>query len=226
MYNNYHMMKAVIFDMDGVIVDSEPLHISHLHEFLIKIGVTKPQRFQGNLKGVNAHDTWTMLIEEFDLDHEISELVTESRQSYISYLESLPKLPSIPGAVDFIKYTHSKGYKLALASSAGPKRIELFLNKLKLQSYFQVIVSGDDVDRSKPAPDIFLLAAKNLKIKPCNCVVVEDAENGVRAALSAGMKCIAYGGSSHNTDNLSDADIVIKDFKVLIKALKYGTLPV
>ena len=212
--------------MDGVIVDSEPLHILHLHQFLIDIGVSDPQRFKGDLKGVNTHDTWRMLIEEFNLDREIDDLVERSRQSYVNYLEALPALPYIPGAVDLIKYTSKKGYKLAIASSAAPKRIELFLEKLKIRKYFEVVVSGDDVKHSKPAPDIFLAAATRLGAKPEDCVVVEDANNGVRAAVAAGMKCIAYQGSPHNTDDLSAADMVVKDFKALTKSLKTGQLPV
>ncbi|MEK7152450.1 MAG: HAD family phosphatase [Patescibacteria group bacterium] len=218
-------MKAAIFDMDGVIVDSEPLHMQHLHEFLRGMGVDRPQEFETSLKGVSANDTWKMLIEAFNLEYEINDLVTRSRQSYVSYLESLPALPVIPGAADFIKYTSKKGYRLALASSAAPKRIELFLQKLKLRQYFETIVSGDDIEHSKPAPDIFLLAAKKLGMQPRDCVVVEDAWNGVQAARAAGMKCIAYGGSVHNTDDLSAADIVVKDFKAFVKALKTGLLP-
>ena len=88
------------------------------------------------------------------------------------------------------------------------------------------MVSGDDVEHSKPAPDIFLEAATRLGVKPKDCVVVEDANNGLRAAIAAGMKCIAYSGSTHNTDDLSAADVVVKDFKALTKALKTGELPV
>lgn len=212
--------------MDGVIVDSEPLHIEHLHKFLLTIGVPEPQKFTGNLKGVSATDTWRLLIQEFDLPQDVDVLVKNSRQSYIDYLNELPNLPSIPGSVDFIKYIHDKGYKLALASSAAPARIQMFLKKLKLEKYFQTVVSGDDVDHSKPDPDIFLLAAERLGVKPRDCVVVEDATNGVQAASRAGMKCIAYAGSIHNDDDLSSADLIVKDFGALTKALKTGALPV
>jgi HAD superfamily hydrolase (TIGR01509 family) len=220
------MKKAVIFDMDGVIVDSEPLHALHLQKFLIQLGVREPQRFKTNIKGVNATQTWTMLRDEFGLDYEIEELVMQSRESYVSYLETLPHLPCIPGAVELITFLHDAGYRLALASSAAPKRIELFLRKLRLRNCFQAVVCGDDVARSKPAPDIFLLAAKKLRAKPSNCVVIEDANNGVRAAKAAGMKCIAYAGSPHNTDDVSEADIILKDFRALTNSLKHGALPV
>lgn len=219
-------MQAVIFDMDGVIVDSEPIHAQHLEDFLLTIGVNQPELLQVSLKGVSARDTSAILIETFSLEYEVEELVTLSRQAYMDHLNSLEEIPSIPGAVMFIKYLAKSGYRLALASSASPMRINMFLTKLGIKSYFSVITSGDDVERSKPAPDIFLLTARRLGIQPGDCVVVEDAQNGVRAAKDAGMKCIAYGGSAHNTDDLLAADLVVKDFVALVKALKTGKLPV
>lgn len=219
-------MKAVIFDMDGVIVDSEPLYEQHLQAFLGSLGVSQPELLEVSLKGVSSRDTGKLLIETFQLEYEIEEFITISRKAYLEHLNSLDNLPAIPGVVQFVKYLHKSGYSLALASSASAKRIDLFLTKLKLKRYFPVIVCGDDVERSKPAPDIFLLAAKKLGAKPADCVVVEDAQNGVRAAKAAGMKCIAYAGSEHNTDDLSEADVTIKDFGALTKSLKNQTLPV
>lgn len=219
-------MKAVIFDMDGVIVDSEPLYAQHLDAFLIKIGVSQPELLQVSLKGVSSRDTSALLIKTFSLEYEIEELITISRKAYLDHLNALEEIPSIPGAIEFVKHIAQMNYKIALASSASPTRINLFLTKLGLNSYFPVIASGDDVERSKPAPDIFLLAAKKLNVQPRDCVVIEDAENGVIAAKAAGMKCIAYAGSDHNTDDLSAADLIIKDFSALTKSLKNQTLPV
>lgn len=219
-------MKAVIFDMDGVIVDSEPLYEQHLQAFLVKLGVSEPELLEVNLKGVSSRDTSKLLIKTFQLEYEVDELVTVSRKAYLDHINSLEKLPSIPGAVEFVKHLSKSGFSLALASSASAKRIDLFLTKLGLKLYFPVIACGDDVNRSKPAPDIFLLAAQKLGVKPANCIVVEDAQNGVRAAKAAGMKCIAYAGSDHNSDDLSEADLVVKDFKALTRSLKNQTLPV
>lgn len=219
-------MKAVIFDMDGVLVDSEPLYEQHLQAFLVKLGVSQPELLEVNLKGVSSRDTSKLLIETFRLEYEIEEFITISRKAYLEHLNSLEELPAIPGVTQFVKYLHKSGYSLALASSASARRIDLFLTKLGLKRYFPVIACGDDVERSKPAPDIFLLAAKKLGVKPQDCVVVEDARNGVQAAKAAGMKCIAYAGSEHNTDDLSEADAVIKDFAALTKSLKQHTLPV
>ncbi len=219
-------MLTIIFDMDGVIVDTEPLHIQHLHGYLRKIGVVEPESFKRSLKGVSARDTWQMLIENFDLEDDLETLIQDSRESYIDYLESLDTLPVIPGVVQLVKTLHSKGYRLALGSSAAPKRIELFLHKLSLQKYFERIVSGDDVKKSKPAPDIFLKAAQLMQVKPSDCVVIEDANNGIAAARAAGMKCIAYGGSVHNSDDLAQADLIVKDFKTLANSIERGGLPV
>jgi HAD superfamily hydrolase (TIGR01509 family) len=218
--------KAVIFDMDGVIVDSEPLAAAHTNQFLLSLGVKDPSLFTGNIKGRNSHDVWSLYIETFNLPHDLQELKTRSRQSYLDYLAALPELPEIPGAIEFIKYCHGKHYKLAIASGASLERITIFLERLSIREYFDVVVNGDDIQQSKPAPEIFLLAAERLSVKPADCVVVEDAENGVRAAKAAGMKCIAYFGSDHNTDDLLAADLVVNDFHALVGGLKTGSLPV
>lgn len=219
-------MKGVIFDMDGVLVDSEPIYEEHLRLFFIEMGIKDPSRLKHNLKGVSAHNTSRILIETFALDYTVEELTAVSRKAYLKHLENIKELPSIPGSVQFVKSLAATGHPLALASSASPHRINMFLTKLNIKDYFSIILSGDDVEHSKPAPDIFLLAAEGLGLNPSDCVVIEDAENGVRAAKSAGMKCIAYGGSEHNTDNLLGADIIVKDFDKLVAALKPGMLPV
>jgi HAD superfamily hydrolase (TIGR01509 family) len=212
-----------IFDMDGVIVDSEPLSDQHLLHFLAEIG-KEPQSLQASYRGLNIHAFINQLIKELKLEHDAQVLAKQYRASYLKYLNSLSKLPEIPGAVELIKYLHQEGAKLSLASSAGPKRIELFLSRLRLKKYFPVIICGDDVVHSKPAPDIFLLAAKKMSVNPRECIVIEDSRNGVLAAKDAGMKCIAYGGSAHNKEDLSDADTIIRDFTVLIEQLKSKAL--
>lgn len=219
-------MQAVIFDMDGVLIDSEPLHRRHIEIFLVSLGVDDPARLMHNLQGLSSRRTSELIIEVFGLEYSVDELTDLSRKAYLAYLQSLPEVPSVAGAVAFVKSLEKAGHPLALASSASAKRIDLFLTRLGLKKYFDVVVCGDDVQRSKPEPDIFLLAANKLGVEPANCVVVEDAEHGVMAAKAAGMKCIAYGGAEHNTDNLLDADIIIKDFDRFVAALRPGKLPV
>ncbi|QQS19433.1 HAD family phosphatase [Candidatus Saccharibacteria bacterium] len=219
-------MQAVIFDMDGVLIDSEPIFEQHLQVFLLSLGIEDPSKLTHNLKGVSSKNVSRLIIETFELDYQVDELIALSRKAYMQHLNNLSALPSIPGAVKLVKSLAAAGHPLALASSASAARIDLFLKKLGLKRYFPVIACGDDVEHSKPAPDIFLLAAARLGVDPANCVVVEDAENGVQAAKTAGMKCIAYGGSEHNSDNLLAADIVVKDFERFVDALRPGKLPV
>lgn len=109
----------------------------------------------------------------------------------------------------------NKNLKLAVASSASPKRIETLLSLCKIQHFFEVIVGGDHVEKSKPAPDIYLKASDLLGISPKNCIVIEDAKNGVMAGKNAGMKVVGFKGFLHNKQDLSCADIIIKNFSEL-----------
>ena len=219
--------KAIIFDLDGVIVDTEPLNKICMFEFLATLGVKGPRTFPENLQGLNTKAYWTRVKDEYNLQQPIAELIQRWRPYYISYLSSLDQIPVISGIPELIDYFLSSSYQLAIASSANPKRIKLILDKVQLAHPFNAIIDGDAYAESKPAPDCFLLAAKRLGVEPVECIVIEDSTNGVRAAKAAHMRCIGYGGSDHNTDDLSLADIVIHDFTHLAQSLRAGnSLPI
>lgn len=131
-----------------------------------------------------------------------------------SYLEFLKKsnLNSIPGVAELIQYLLDKNIKIAVASSASLKRIKTLLEIIKLSDEFEIIISADDIKNSKPHPEIYLIAAKTLGMNPKDCIAIEDATNGVKSAKAAGMKVIGYAGSSHNTQDLSEANLIINDF--------------
>jgi len=216
------MIKAVIFDMDGVIVDTEPLNKQSAREFLITLGVDDPHPLDANLQGLNTQAYWTAMKAGYGLELSVEELAKRWRPYYLSYLASLDQIPVIAGIPELIDYLMSAHYQLAIASSANPMRIKLILDKIRLQHPFSVIVDGDSYKESKPAPDCFLLAAQKLGVTPEESIVIEDSTNGVAAAKAANIRCIGYGGSDHNGDDLSQADVVIKDFKRLAQSLQAG----
>jgi beta-phosphoglucomutase len=216
------MIKAVIFDLDGVIVDTEPLNKECQHEFIIKLGVKDPQPLQVNLQGLNTKAYWTAMKTGYDLTLSVEELARLWRPYYLSFLESLETIPIIPGIPELIDYLVTHEYGLAIASSANPMRIKLILDKIKLEHSFPIIVDGDSYEHSKPAPDCFLLAAEQLGVAPQDCIVIEDSTNGVQAANAAHIRCIGYAGSDHNEDDLSTADVIITDFKSLAQSLQTG----
>jgi HAD superfamily hydrolase (TIGR01509 family) len=217
-----NIAKAIIFDLDGVIVDTEPLNKICMSEFLVTLGLKNPGELPANLQGLNTKAYWTLVKSEYGLNTPIEEIVVRWRPYYLAYLSSLDQIPVIPGIPELIECLQSANYHLAIASSANPKRIKLILDKTGLAHPFSVIVDGDSYKQSKPAPDCFLLAAKRLGMAPEDCIVIEDSNNGVQAAKAANIRCIGYGGSAHNNDDLSQADVVITDFTHLLRSLRSG----
>jgi HAD superfamily hydrolase (TIGR01509 family) len=215
-------MEAVIFDLDGVIVDTEPLSKQHERDFLRGLGVKQLRKLDTNLQGLNARAYWAVLKDAYELDQSVEELVTLWRPSYVAYLDSLEQIPVIAGVEQLIQQLAISNYPLAIASSANPKRVTLILDKTDLKKYFSVIITGDDTSKSKPAPDTFLLAAKRLGVSPVDCLVIEDSTNGILAAKAAGMQCVAYAGSAHNSDDLSAADVIVTDFYEFARHLHQG----
>jgi HAD superfamily hydrolase (TIGR01509 family) len=215
-------MNAIIFDMDGVIVDSEPLNDMHTKGHLIELGADLVARPYQSRSGMNARETWELLKAEYELEHEVEYLVQRSRQRYMEFLDTLEEIPIVDGVRELLSALKRAKYRIGLASSANPKRVAFFLEKLELSDLFEVIISGDDVEKGKPAPDCYLLAAEQLGVEPKDCVVIEDAMFGVRAAKAAGMKCLGFAGLPHNKQDLSEADVIINDFHKLASFVDEG----
>ncbi len=199
------MIKAIIFDMDGVIVDSAELHFIAWQQFLAKHN--KPHSKQDFNKhfGMANKEIFKMLLPEQDpsdyprLDNEKEAMYRELAQN---------ELYEINGATDLIKRFFDNNYKLIVGSSGHPKNIEFNLDKLGLTKYFQGYVSNHEVDKGKPAPDIFLRCTEKLNISPNECVVIEDVGHGIQAAKKAGMKVIGV-ATTHDKYALEEADVVV-----------------
>lgn len=203
------MPEAVIFDMDGVIMDSEPIHYETEFEILKRFGVNDyPPSEHAKYVGMRTRDLWAGHIEKYDLDATWEQLTIEGDEAYIRALSEHDFDP-IAGVVELIERVREAGLKMIVASSASRENIRLVLDKFAISDFFEGYVSSQDVEKAKPNPDIFLLAAKTLGVDPARCVVIEDAKHGVHAAKAAGMKCIGYYNPNSGDQDLSKADLVL-----------------
>lgn len=203
------MIKAVIFDMDGLMIDSEDLQ-SRAFEIVVKQYKIKPILLSNELiqeAGVNEKSNWEMIKKKHNLV-EKTEVLIKKRNPVILDLMKKFVVPKT-GLINLINLLKENKIVLAVASSTGIEHIKAVLNKLMIINEFKVIVSGQFVKNSKPAPDIFLEAAKQLGVKPNKCLVLEDAESGVEAGYSAGMKVIAVPNKFTKNHNLSKANLIV-----------------
>ena len=205
-------MKAVIFDMDGVLVDSQPYHFKADIETMSEYGVVKDQKFYEKFAGTLTSDRMRILKDLFKLDIPVEEMV-KKREDMILEIMAREDIKPVSGIPEFLKSIKNRGLKTAVASSSGYDLIGLILSRLGISEYFDSITSGNDVKRGKPSPDIFLLAAERIGAEPSECLVVEDSENGVKAAKSAGMKALGYVNPTSGNQCLDMADFITDDFK-------------
>lgn len=209
------MIEAVIFDMDGVIIDSEPFFLEAEQEVLRNHGHEVPVDFLYQFQGTTHDYMWGMVREEFGIETGTLDLVKEADKIREQLIDE-KGMTTIPYVFDFIDQLHSLNIPMAIASSSPRKDIEKTIESFNLSDKISYYVSGDEVENSKPAPDIFIKAAKELNMKPENCLVFEDSSNGVKAGNAAGMNVIAY----HNTDfppgDYFVADNVITSFENLV----------
>jgi len=181
---------AAVFDMDGTLDDSEPVHCLAYQRVLESLGKTLTSAdYNSRFTGSTDQFIATSLIQQFGLTVTVAELLKQKEALFLKLIEG--RAEALPGVLATLETLHKRGLKLAVASSATLEAIEAVLAALKIRHYFTVIASGEEVAKSKPAPDVFLLAAERLGIAPQRCLVFEDSENGVRAAAGAGMFCIA-----------------------------------
>ncbi len=215
MKNPHHLTcnnRCIIFDMDGVLVNSEPLHFDFEKALFKSLGLDISGREHETFVGTNSRTMWKHIKKNHNLTLTAQELVKKEQSEFLSYLKTGKSPEPIPGVVTLLDKLSNNGYIIALASSSQRIVIDYFLEKCSLEKYFQIKLSGDDVVTGKPDPAIFLKAAEIAGIKPESCLVIEDSENGVTAAVAAGMKCIGYKNPDSGNQNLSAANLIINSF--------------
>ncbi|NQV09432.1 HAD family phosphatase [Candidatus Woesearchaeota archaeon] len=203
------MIKGIIFDMDGVLVDSENLKVAVWNNLLGDYGVKNGGEWYKKNIGLPRPELSRKAIEEFSLPIDVAEL---SGQKIKTYLQTCEKVKLIDKAFKFMKSLKDK-YKLGLAASTNMIIIKKHMKEDF--DYFDAVVSGEDeVPNRKPAPDIYLLAAERLELKPKECIAIEDSSTGVESAKNAGMKCIAIPNESTMDQDFSKADLVVKSLTI------------
>jgi HAD superfamily hydrolase (TIGR01509 family) len=197
--------RAVIFDMDGVLVDSEPIHTEATARLMAAHGVAYRAEHDPTLFGRTDREVFRTLKQRHGLSLSEDEMADTWIQQVVEMLqEPLPPLPGVPAVFDALK---GMGLRLALASSSAPPIIAATLAGLGLGTMFEVTVSGHDVSRGKPSPDIFLETATRMGVPPARCLVVEDSQNGLRAALAAGMSCAVVPCGAVEQQDFTGADV-------------------
>jgi HAD superfamily hydrolase (TIGR01509 family) len=159
---------------------------------------------------------WSNIKERHQLPHPIDELVRITEESVIQYFSSLPEIQPMPGVVDLLNCLKRKKIKLALASSSSIEVIRIVLAKTHLEQFFDIIADCTEAGAGKPDPAIFLLAQKKLGIPKENCLIIEDSTNGIKAALAAGIYCIAYNGPGSEHQDQSAANWRVDRFSDII----------
>jgi HAD superfamily hydrolase (TIGR01509 family) len=205
--------------MDGVIIDSEELHKKAYYETFESIGVHVSDELYKTLTGSSTINTFQRLVAHFKLDENPEKLVLNKRKRYVDFFENDPNLHLVHGVEDLIQYLYNKDITLILASSSAMVNINRVFNRFDLNSYFKAKISGADLTASKPHPEIFEKAAVLGNTPRENCIVIEDSDNGVKAANDAGIFVIGYRNPLAADQTLEKADMVITDFNELNKLI-------
>lgn len=201
------MIKACIFDLDGVIVDTAHYHFMAWQRLAKELGVALTEKENERLKGVSRMRSLEIILGLGGIrlgEAEKEKLAEKKNAWFVEYVHAMKPDEIFPGVKKLILDLKNMGIKVGLASSS--RNADTVIRRLKIQKEFDTVVDGNMVVHSKPDPEIFLLAAKKLGVGPSSCVVFEDAEAGVEAALRAGMKCVGVGSA----EQLGKANLIVK----------------
>lgn len=212
----FNECRAFIFDMDGVLVDSENLYKIIEKELFGEVGVTISPEEHFSYQGCSNPVMWDRIIAKHKLSRSLEELVQLTENKVIKHFNSLPEILPMPGVVQLLNFLKSRGIQLALASSSTIDVIRIVLAKTGLDQFFNTIADCTEAGAGKPDPAIFVLARKKLGLPEDRCIVIEDSTNGINAALTAGMFCIAYNGPGSEHQDQSAAHLVIRDFSEIM----------
>ncbi len=208
-------LKCIIFDMDGVIIDSEEIHKKAYYETFASIGVDVSDELYKTLTGSSTINAFQRLVTHFNLKIDPKELVLNKRKRYVNFFENDPNLHLVKGVEELIKHSYKKGLTLILASSSAMINIDRVFNRFDLNKYFTAKISGADLKESKPHPEIFEKAAILGNTPKANSIVIEDSDNGIKAANAAGIFVVGYKNPMAEDQTLKNANLIINNFKRL-----------
>jgi beta-phosphoglucomutase len=209
------MIKTVIFDMDGVIIDTEPVHHHAFFTQFGELGLAISDEEYASFLGKSTRNVFQRLKQKYQLTQEVDELLKRKREIFNGRFDTDADLNLLPGVRTLIEDLHQHGVQLVLASSASNGTIARVFNRFGLAPYFTHLVSGEDFEESKPHPAIFLHAAEVSGTPVTQCIVIEDSANGVAAAKAAGIYCVGYASPHSAGQDLRQADLIIQDFSEL-----------
>jgi beta-phosphoglucomutase len=216
MKSNSRLPAALIFDMDGVLVNSNPFHVQKWKEFLEERRIPyNAEDLPKQILGIRNDTAFQRFFGRELGEGELEKLSEGLEASFRAVFR--PHAQPLPGLKALIDECHAEGIPLAVASSAMSKNVDFVVDTLKLRPYFAAIATGDDVSRPKPDPEIYLKTAEQLGLAPVKCVAFEDSFVGIESAKRAGMKCVAIASTfpAEELRRQTQADLVVKGFEEL-----------
>lgn len=216
------MIKAVIYDLDDTMVNSDPLHARAWEELLKDYGYKfrdLPEHMRSGFIGMRVIDIVKEIADYLKLDTSPDYLYRKRIDVFLLIVEN--ELQLMPGLLESLELLKKNNYKIAVASSGAKKYIELVLNKFSIKHYFDVVITGDDVTVGKPNPETYLVASEKLKVTPSQCLVLEDATKGIQSAKAAGCNCIAIKNPNVPPQTYPEADLVLNSLYELTSDIIY-----
>lgn len=208
-------LEAILFDMDGVIVDTEPLHRKAYFSMFKEMGLEVSDELYATFAGATTHQVCSTLIDLFQMKTPIEAMFLSKRKHFKTLFYEDAEFDLIEGVQALIQHYFDHDIPMILASSASHTTIDMVFDKFNLSPFFKAKISGEELKASKPHPEIFERAAALANVDKKRCMVIEDSTNGIMAAHQAGIFCAAYQGKNTLNQDYSLADILVDDYAQL-----------